>query len=87
MEPRQKYDTFVEKCIECATPELSDIQAARQQFIDESDDNVLKEQLLHCLQPFIDEVEDKDVPWWGLIMCSLFEIHQATIQLGVCNEN
>ncbi len=78
------YDTFVQQCIECATPSLEEILTARQQFIDESDTNVLQEQLLHCLEPFINEVTDDQVPWWGLIMCSLFEIHRAAQQLGVC---
>ena len=80
----QYYKVFVDNIITMDTPPLSDIVTARQQFIDECDENVLQNQLIRALTPFIDMVEDKDVPWWGLIMCDLFEIHIATQQLEVC---
>ena len=79
----ENYKIFVQKCVEIETPSLDKVLTARQQFIDECDDNVLRDQLLEALGPFIDQVKDEDVPWWGLIMCSLFEIHLAYQQLGV----
>lgn len=84
---RQYYDEFVQRVIACETPSLGDILTARQQFVDESDTNVLQAQLLDCLEPFIKEVTDEQVPYWGLIMCSLFEIHIAATQLGVCKDD
>ncbi len=81
----QNYDTFVQRIVNIETPSLELILAARQQFIDECDENVLQNQLLEALDPFIDQVTDKEVSWWGLIMCSLFEIHHAAKQLGVCD--
>lgn len=80
----ENYEAFVQKCIEIETPPLEQVLTARQQFIDECDDNVLKDQLLEALGPFIDQVGEEDVAWWGLVMCSLFEIHIAAQQLGVC---
>ena len=80
----ENYKIFVQKCVEIETPSLDKVLTARQQFIDECDDNVLRDQLLEALGPFIDQVKDEDVAWWGLIMCSLFEIHIATQQLEVC---
>lgn len=79
----ENYKIFVQKCVEIETPSLDKVLTARQQFIDECDDNVLRDQLLEALGPFIDQVKDEDVAWWGLIMCSLFEIHLAYQQLGV----
>lgn len=79
----ENYKTFVQKCIEIETPSLDKVLTARQQFIDECDDNVLRDQLLEALGPFIDQVKDEDVAWWGLIMCSLFEIHLAAQQLNI----
>lgn len=80
----ENYKIFVQKCVEIETPSLDKVLTARQQFIDECDDNVLRDQLLEALGPFIDQVKDGDVAWWGLIMCDLFEIHIATQQLEVC---
>ena len=80
----ENYKIFVQKCVEIETPSLDKVLTARQQFIDECDDNVLRDQLLEALGPFIDQVKDEDVAWWGLIMCDLFEIHIATQQLEVC---
>ena len=80
----ENYKIFVQKCVEIETPSLDKVLTARQQFIDECDDNVLRDQLLEALGPFIDQVKDEDVAWWGLIMCGLFEIHIATQQLEVC---
>lgn len=80
----ENYKIFVQKCVEIETPSLDKVLAARQQFIDECDENVLQDQLLEALGPFIDQVKDEDVAWWGLIMCDLFEIHIATQQLEVC---
>ena len=80
----ENYKIFVQKCVEIETPSLDKVLTARQQFIDECDDNVLRDQLIRALTPFIDIVEDKDVAWWGLIMCDLFEIHIATQQLEMC---
>lgn len=79
----ENYKIFVQKCVEIETPSLDKVLTARQQFIDECDENVLRDQLLEALGPFIDQVKDEDVAWWGLIMCSLFEIHLAYQQLGV----
>ena len=79
----ENYKIYVQKCVEIETPSLDKVLTARQQFIDECDDNVLRDQLLEALEPFIDQVKDEDVAWWGLIMCSLFEIHLAYQQLGV----
>lgn len=79
----ENYKIFVQKCIEIETPSLDKVLTARQQFIDECDDNVLRDQLLEALGPFIAQVKDEDVAWWGLIMCSLFEIHLAAQQLNI----
>lgn len=79
----ENYKIFVQKCVEIETPSLDKVLTARQQFIDECDDNVLRDQLIRALTPFIDQVKDEDVAWWGLIMCDLFEIHIATQQLEI----
>lgn len=80
------YDTFVQRIVNIETPSLELVLAARQQFIDECDENVLQQQLLEALDPFVDQVTDNEVAWWGLIMCSLFEIHHAARQLGITAE-
>jgi hypothetical protein len=77
------YETFVQRAIECETPSLDLVLRARQQFVDESNENVLQDQLVYCLKPFIDQVSDEQVPYWGLVMCSLFEIHISARALGV----
>lgn len=77
------YRTFVENISNMETPSLSDIVTSRQQFIDEQDTNVLQDQLIRALGPFVDQVEDEQVAWWGLVMCSLFEIQLATKELGI----
>ena len=82
----KNYKTFVNRVTECHIPPLDRILAARQQFIDECDENVLKDELLYCLTPFIDEVQDEEVSWWGLIMCSLFEIGYAYKELDKDDE-
>ena len=80
------YEEFVQRVIACETPSLEDVLTSRQQFVDEADTNVLQAQLLDCLEPFLDKVTDEQVPYWGLIMCSLFEIHLSARALGVCND-
>lgn len=77
------YRTFVENISNMETPSLNDIVTSRQQFIDEQDTNVLQDQLIRALGPFVDQVEDEQVAWWGLVMCSLFEIQLATKELGI----
>lgn len=83
----QMYDLFVQEVINTETPSLDTIQRARQQFLEECDENELQEQLIQCLKPFLGEVKEEHVNWWGLIMCSLFEIHIAGLQLGVCEDD
>lgn len=80
----EEYNEFVQRVIECDTPPLDQILRARQQFVEECDDNVLKDQLIQCLGPLIDSVTEEQVNWWGLIMCSLFEIHNAAKELEIC---
>ena len=77
------YRTFVKNISDMETPSLSDIVTSRQQFIDEQDTNVLQDQLIRALGPFVDQVEDEHIAWWGLVMCSLFEIQLATKELGI----
>lgn len=77
------YETFVQRIIETETPSMEKVLRARQQFIDECDENELQEQLIYCLQPFVDKVTEEQVPWWGLLMCGLFEVHIAARELGV----
>ena len=77
----KNYKAFVNRVTECDIPPLDRILAARQQFIDECDENILKDELLYCPQPFIDEAQDEDVRGSGLIMCSLFEIGLAYKEL------
>lgn len=81
----ENYDVFVQRVIETDTPPLDQVLRARQQFVDECDENILQDQLVYCLKPFIDQVSEDQVAYWGLVMCSLFEIHIAGQALGVCD--
>lgn len=77
-------EQFVNNVVECRTPTLERVLKAREQFIAESDTNELLEEFVFCSKGV--DIKPEDENWWGLMMCSLFEIHIAAVKIGICNE-
>lgn len=79
----EEYKEFVDYIVAIpeGKPELSSILEAQQQFIDESDTNVLQELLLNApvIKRLIAEarITEEQLQWLGLAACSILLIGYA----------
>lgn len=83
MTNKEKYQLMVDQM--CSIQECIDLvtlQQSRQQFINQEDTNVLQDEFIGSIQPFVNELTEEELCWWGLIFCALEEIHTAYNQLS-----